>query len=135
MNSLLASASGAETASAAFILTAIFALMILIWVAFWRIFTKADEAGWKALIPIYNVIVLLRIVGRPWWWLLLYFIPIVGLVLLIIVIHDLSKSFGHGAGFTVGLLLVPPVFVLILAFGDSIYRGPAGPETAGHQAG
>jgi hypothetical protein len=134
MRLLLASASGAETAAAVAILTALFALMILIWVAFWKIFTKAGEAGWKALIPIYNVIVLLRIVGRPWWWLLLYFVPIVGLVLLIIVIHDLSTSFGHGAGFTVGLLLLPPVFVLILAFGDSTYRGPAGPEVAARQA-
>ena len=134
MRLLLASASGAETATAVVILTALFALMILVWLAFWKIFTKAGQAGWKALIPIYNVIVLLRIVGRPWWWLLLYFVPIVGLVLLIIVIHDLSKSFGHGAGFTVGLLLLPPVFVLILAFGDSTYRGPAGPEATVRQA-
>lgn len=129
MHPVLASASGAELAAGTLVLIAIFALMVLVWIAFWRIFTKAGEAGWKALIPIYNVIVLLRIVGRPWWWLLLYFVPIVGLVLLVIVVNDLSKSFGHGPGFTIGLLLLPPVFALILAFGDSAYTGPVGPET------
>ena len=74
---------------------AIFVLAIL---PLWVIFTKAGEEGWKAIIPIYNYYVLLKIVGRPGWWLLLYLIPLVNIVVLIIVMNDLSKSFGHGGG-------------------------------------
>ena len=78
-------------------LVALVVLVIAI-VAYWKVFTKAGEAGWKSIIPIYNVIVLLKIVGRPWWWLLLMLIPLVNIVVLIVVMNDLSKSFGHGVG-------------------------------------
>ena len=98
---------------------------VILVAAYWRIFTKAGEAGWKAIIPIWNAIVLLKIVGRPWWWLLLMLIPLVNFVILIIVMHDLSKSFGHGVEFTIGLLLMEPIFILILGFGGSRYMGPA----------
>jgi hypothetical protein len=91
----------------------------------WFIFTKAGEEGWKAIIPIYNWIVLLKIVGRPWWYILLFLIPIVNIIILIIVMNDLSKSFGHGPGFTVGLVFLNWIFLMILAFGSSRYRGPA----------
>ena len=49
------------------------------------IFTKAGEAGWKSIIPIWNILVLLKIVGREWWWIILMLIPIVGIVIWIIV--------------------------------------------------
>jgi hypothetical protein len=101
---------------------AILGLMIA---SMWKVFTKAGEPGWAAIIPIYNFVVLLKICGRPWWWLLLLFIPIVSLVILIMVYHDLSKAFGHGVGFTIGLILLGIVFLPILAFGDSQYQGAA----------
>lgn len=66
------------------------AIIILMIVSIWTIFSKADKPDWAAIIPIYNAIVLLEIVGKPWWWLLLMCIPIVNIVLLIIVIHRLS---------------------------------------------
>ena len=94
-------------------------------VAYWRIFTKAGQPGWASIIPIYNTIVWLRIVGRPLWWFILLFVPVVNIVILIIMVHDLSKSFGHGVGFTLGLIFLSPIFILILAFGGSTYRGPA----------
>ncbi|HTX89016.1 MAG TPA: DUF5684 domain-containing protein [Bacteroidales bacterium] len=102
----------------------IFALTIA---SCWIVFTKAGKPGWAAIIPIYNIIVLLEIVGKPWWWLLLMLIPIVNIVILIIVYHNLSLSFGHGAGFTVGLILLGIIFLPILAFEDSKYLGPGGP--------
>jgi hypothetical protein len=101
-------------------------ILVIAIVAYWRIFTKAGEAGWKAIIPIYNTIVLLKIVGRPWWWLLLMLIPLVNIIVFIVVMNDLSKSFGHGMGFTLGLIFLSFIFYLILAFGSSQYRGPAG---------
>lgn len=102
--------------------------------AYWRIFTKAGEAGWKSIIPIYNIVVLLKIVGRPWWWLLLMLVPLVNFIVMIVVMNDLSKSFGHGMGFTLGLIFLSLIFYLILAFGSSQYQGPAGAhmEMGGH---
>jgi hypothetical protein len=111
-------------------------IIVLAIVAMWRIFSKAGEAGWKAIIPIYNTIILLKIVGRPWWWLLLLFIPLVNIVILIIVYNDLSKSFGHGMGFTLGLIFLNIIFFLILAFDKSRYLGPGGqPAYAGGGVG
>lgn len=102
------------------------AVLVLLIASLWVIFSKAGKPGWAAIIPIYNTLVELEIVGRPWWWLLLLiFVPIVNIVLGIMVINDLSKSFGHGIGFTLGLLFLPFIFLPILAFGGSQYVGPA----------
>jgi len=78
------------------------------------VFTKAGQPGWAAFVPIYNTIVLLQVVGRPLWWFLLLLVPGVNLVAMIIIMNDLSKSFGHDAGFTVGLVLLTVVFTWIL---------------------
>jgi hypothetical protein len=101
------------------------ALAVLVIAGWWMIFTKAGEAGWKAIIPIYNFIVLMKIIGREWWWVILALIPIVGFVIWIIVSLDLAKSFGRGTGFGIGLMFVPFVFAPILGFGSDPYRGPA----------
>jgi len=107
------------------------AIVVLIIAGWWMIFTKAGEEGWKAIIPIYNFIILLKIVGREWWWVVLALIPIVGFVIWIIVSLDLAKSFGRGTGFAIGLIFLPVVFAPILGFGSDTYRGPAaGPVTA-----
>jgi len=110
----------------------IFVVLVLVaWlVAGWQIFEKAGEAGWQILIPIWSTIVLLRIVGRPWWWVLLMLIPIVNIVIWIIVAIDLSKSFGHGTGFAIGIIFLSFIFVLILGFGSDKYQGPAGGSAA-----
>jgi hypothetical protein len=101
-------------------------VVVLYAVALWRVFTKAGQPGWAAIIPIYNYYVILKIVGRPGWWLLLYLVPVVNVVILVIVANDLSKSFGHGVGFTLGLVFLSIIFYAILGFGDSRYLGPAG---------
>ncbi|HYA68708.1 MAG TPA: DUF5684 domain-containing protein [Acidimicrobiales bacterium] len=99
------------------------------------VFGKADHPGWAAFVPIYNVLVLLKLVGRHWWWLLLFLIPFVGIIFEIIVLHDLSKSFGHGGGFTVGLFFLGWIFLMILWLGRSQYRGPGATFTAPPPAG
>ena len=97
----------------------IFLLAVLIVASWWMIFQKAGKPGWAAIIPIYNFIVLLEIVNKPWWWIFLLLIPIVDIVILIMVYDRLAKSFGKDTGFTVGLILLGIVFFPILAFSQS----------------
>ena len=116
-----------------FIGTLIYLAVIVLEIAsVWMVFQKAGQQGWASIIPIYNTIVWLRIIGRPWWWLLLFLIPGVNLVLLIIAMLDLAKSFGKSTGFAVGLILLSFIFIPIVGFGDARYLGPGGqPGMAG----
>jgi hypothetical protein len=89
------------------------------------VFKKTEVAPWFAFIPILNVYGLLKVAGRPGWWLLLYLIPIVGFIVAVIVYVDVAKAFGHGAGFAVGLVFLPIIFLAILGLNDDRYRGPS----------
>lgn len=105
----------------------IFFIVVITIVAKWKIYEKAGQPGWASIIPIYNIYVLLKIVGKPGWWLLLLiFVPIVNAVLAIWMVNLLSKSFGKDVLFTLGLLFLSPIFYLILGFGNAKYVGPAG---------
>jgi uncharacterized membrane protein YoaK (UPF0700 family) len=113
-------------------------LFMLIWLAlsvaviagFWKTFTKAGEPGWAVLVPIYNVIVLLKIAGKPAWWFLLFIIPVVNLVIGIMVAIAVAENFGKSTGFGIGLALLPFVFYPMLGFGDAVYQGGAGARRA-----
>jgi len=100
-----------------------FGVFVLMCVSGWMIFAKANKPGWACLVPIYNILVALEIVDRPWWWLLLLLIPFVNLVFALILCIDLAKAFGQGAAFGIGLLLLGFIFYPILAFGDARYLG------------
>jgi hypothetical protein len=106
-----------------------FLLIIVVIAAQWKVFEKAGQPGWAAIIPIYSTLVLLRIIGKPWWWLLLFCIPFVNIIFAIWAINMLSKSFGKSEGFTLGLTLLSPIFIPILGFGDARYLGPYGNPT------
>jgi len=101
-------------------------LAVIYIAAQWRIYEKAGKPGWAVIIPFYNFIVLLEIVGKPWWWLLLLFIPVVNFIIGIWVINLLSKSFGQNEGFTLGLIFLSIIFYPMLGFGNYEYKGPAG---------
>ena len=101
------------------------ALIILMVAAMWTVFKKAGEPGWAALIPIYNIMVLLKIAGKPMWWVILMLIPFVNIIVLIIAIVGLARNFGKGAGFALGLALLAPIFYPILAWGDAQYQPQA----------
>lgn len=103
-----------------------FAITIFLLAAQWRIFQKAGQPGWACIIPIYNVYILLRIVGKPGWWLVLMLVPFVNIVLAIWMTNLLSKSFGKDTGFTLGLIFLSPIFIPILGFGSAKYIGPYG---------
>lgn len=102
-------------------------------IAMWKIFTKAGKPGWAAIIPVYNMVVLYQIVGlNPLLLLILigsiipfvnFLVVIAFFVLNIISSIKLSKVFGKGTGFAVGLIFLPFIFQLILAFDKSEYVG------------
>ncbi len=106
-------------------------MAVLMIVAHWKLFTKAGKPGWAAIVPIYNMIIMMEIIGRPWWWILLFCIPFVNFVIAIMVIIDLLKAFGkQGAGWIAFMIFLSPVALLVLAFGDSKYVGPNGQAVA-----
>ncbi|MFD7659347.1 DUF5684 domain-containing protein [Actinosynnema sp. NPDC059797] len=114
--------------SSLFIIPLIIALVIGVFMiaVLWKVFTKAGQPGWAAIIPFYNIYVQLKIVGRPGWWLVLLLVPVVNIVVSVIIAIDLAKSFGKSAGFgVVGLWLFGIVGYPILAFGSATYRGPS----------
>ncbi len=99
-------------------------------IAMWKIYTKAGQEGWKAIIPIYNFVILFKIAGLSPWLILCYLaavIPVIGgfvtLGMTIYLAYNLAKAFGKGGGFTVGLVLLAPVFYMILGFGNAQYIG------------
>ena len=100
-------------------------LIIVAIASLWKIFAKAGKPGWAALVPIYNFIVQLQIIGRPLWWILLFLIPFVNIIVAIIVTNDMAKSFGKSVGWTVGLLFLPFIFYPMLGFGSAKYMGPS----------
>lgn len=108
----------------------ILAIMVFMIAAMWKIYVKAGQEGWAAIVPIYNTYILLKIVGKPGWWLLMMFIPLVNIVYAVWTYNMLSKSFGKDEAFTVGLLLASIVFIPILGFGDAKYLGPYGDKAA-----
>ncbi|HYG80737.1 MAG TPA: DUF5684 domain-containing protein [Pyrinomonadaceae bacterium] len=98
-------------------------LTILVIAGIWKVFTKAGEPGWASIVPIYNVIVLLRIADKPWWWIFLLLIPLVNIVISILVSIEVANNFGKGAGFGLGLAFLGFIFYPILGFGSARYIG------------
>ena len=97
---------------------------ILMIIGSWKLYSKADEPGWSAIIPIYSQYTLCRIVGRPVWWLIFLLIPYLNFVFWLIFAMDLAKVFSKPKGFGIGLWLLPFIFVPILGFGGSLYTRP-----------
>jgi hypothetical protein len=99
------------------------AFLVFVIAGIWKTFTKAGQPGWASIVPIYNIIVMSKIAGKPAWWIVLCIIPIVNIYGLITLFHGISTKFGKGAGFTVGLVLLGFIFFPILGFGDAVYEG------------
>ena len=120
-------------------------------IAYWKMFTKAGVPGWKSIIPFYNQYIMYKLTWKTsWFWIslivavvygvftslnqsfpdnmlyavLLLISAVIALVITIISYHKISKAYGHGAGYTVGMLFLWPIFVLILGYGKSQYIGP-----------
>ena len=88
----------------------------------WKTFDKAGKPGWACLIPIYNIVVMLQIAGRPVWWVILLFIPVVNIVISFVMMIDIAKAFGKGVGFGIGLAFLGIIFFPILGFGSAQHQ-------------
>ena len=140
-----------DTAATLVALLGTYLVIVLIWyvlqvIAYWKIFTKAGEPGWKSIIPIYNQYIQFRISWKIpymyWVWLaclvagamlgsinswVAYIGAIASLastIIGVIALIKLAKAYGHGVGFAIGLIFLNPIFMMILGFGSSQYLGP-----------
>ena len=104
------------------------AIVVFVIASIWKTFEKAGQPGWAAIVPIYNLYIMTKIAGKPGWWVVMFIIPIVNYIFLIWTYNLISKSFGKGVGFTLGLIFLGPIFWAILGFGSATYQGPAGAE-------
>ena len=102
------------------------AVAVVFIIGFWKVFVKAGQPGWAAIVPIYNAYVLTQIAGRPGWWVLLMMIPFVNIVIALLLAIDIAKSFGQTPVFGVVMLfLLRGIGYLVLGFGSARYIGPA----------
>jgi hypothetical protein len=97
-------------------------IAVIMIVANWKIYTKAGKPGWASIVPFYNMYVMYEIAGMNGWMFLLTFIPIVNIVIQIMLYLNLAKKFGKSTGFAIGLILLNPIFLLLLAFGNAEYN-------------
>lgn len=119
------------------------AVVVLMIVSYWKIFTMAGQSGWKIFIPVYNSYIMYKICWKPLWFFILLGVPVLSGIISCVtdavwlggiisspvpVIRlmktiKLSRVFGHGVGFAIGLFFLPVVFYPILAFVDPEYIG------------
>ena len=129
----------------------VYSAIVIVWyllvvIAYWKVFSKAGEAGWKSLIPVYNVYIEFKLAWKNtnMFWIYLAcalasavlgqisgFVAILGavagivvLVITVLLNIRMAKAFGRGTGFAIGLLFLTPIFMMILGFGSSQYLGP-----------
>jgi len=98
------------------------AFSIAIIAGFWKVFTKAGQPGWAAIVPFYNVYVMLQIANKPAWWLILMFIPVANLIVAVLVSIAIAEKFGKSTGYGIGLALLGFIFYPMLGFGDAQYN-------------
>lgn len=85
--------------------------------SYWLLFAKSGKPGWAAVVPIYNLVVLMQVSGKPAWWVILYFVPFVNLVAVVLCGFAIAENFGRDKAFGLGVALLPWIFIPVLVFG------------------
>lgn len=96
-------------------LLAVFLLLVVL-LAIGNIFEDCKQKGYLALIPVINLMVLLKITLSPRWWLLPLLIPGVNLYFLYKIFSNLSIGFGRERSYAIKILLLPFIYLPILAY-------------------
>lgn len=123
MNDLLLFAQNNNGAASLVTLVIMLGIVVFVIAGVWKTFEKAGEPGWASIIPIYNILVMCRIAGKPEWWIILMFIPFVNMIVSIIVMVGIAENFGKGIGYALGLVFFGFIFFPLLGFGDAVYEG------------
>ena len=123
VGSSYSNAIAASMAVISVIMIIFFIIGVITIIANWKVFTKAGKPGWTSLIPFYNMYQLFEVAGMNGWMFLLLLIPFVNFIIIIMLNINLAKAFGKDTGFAIGLILLNPIFMLILAFSDAKYIG------------
>lgn len=97
---------------------------VLAVIGLWKMFEKAGEPGWMAIIPIVNIYKLFKIAWGKGILFLLLLIPIVNIVIEIVMLYKLAKAFGHGVGMTILSIFLCPLAYIIMGFSQDSYTGP-----------
>ena len=127
MLSLLAQESSSGGGAGGIVIMILYlAFIVFLLVSVWKVFVKMTQPGWYGIIPIFNYCVIAKKSGKDWWWGLLTLVPCIQVIFQIILLNQLSKLFGKGVGYTLGLIFVPFIFLPILAFGSAQDQGPDG---------
>ncbi|MEC3881866.1 DUF5684 domain-containing protein [Parapedobacter sp. 10938] len=109
------------------------AIIVLYIAGMWKIFEKAGKPGWAAIIPIYNMIIIAEIVGKPiWWGIVAALVPCVNIVFSIWLMNLLMKSFGKDVPlWTILTVFFGFVTIPVIGFGSDRYIGPTAAEATG----
>jgi hypothetical protein len=99
-------------------------LLTVTWASVWKMFEKAGQPWWAALVPGYGFAVFCRVGGKPGWWWVWLFVPGANLAAAVLATHGVARRFGYGARMTVVLLLLPFVGYPVLGFGNCRYQPP-----------
>lgn len=95
-------------------------LSILLIVSMWKIYKKAGKPGWAAIVPVYNIIVLLEIAELPLWYIALFLVPFANIYAMFKIYIELAHKFGKSTGFGVASVFFSVVCFPILAFNKNI---------------
>ena len=124
-------------------------------IGYWKIFKKFGEPGWKSIIPLFNYYIEVKYVwGAKWFWIIIGVaclggvisgfgdegstvefigngVSAVASIITLVETFKLSKSFGHGWGWFIGLVFLKSIFTIMLGFGKSQYIGKTGEDVPG----
>ena len=98
---------------------------VIVIAGLWKVFEKAGEPGWAAVVPIYNLVVLVKIAGKEVWWVVLMLVPCVNFVAAVMICLALAGKFGKDTVYGIGLAFLPFIFFPMLGFGAAQYNRSA----------
>lgn len=99
-------------------------IIFLIWcLSLWQVFTKGGYAGWKCLIPVYNIYILSKIGSQPTWVFILSLVPVIGFIGSILISIAVAESFGRGVLFGIfGLFIFSFFGYMYIGWGQAEYN-------------
>ncbi|MBA4189897.1 MAG: signal peptidase I [Planctomycetaceae bacterium] len=112
------------------------AFVVIIIASLWKVFEKAGQPGWAAIVPFYNLYILTcEIAKKEILWFILMFIPLVNIVASVLVSIEVAKKFGKSELYGVGLAFLGFIFYPMLAFSDAKYQGGGSTTRSGGKRG